>query len=117
MAVAHGWASGGGLDDVLADEEFTPGDFVRTAKQLIDLLRQLAKLAPTETTGRAARAGADAVYRDLVAASSMVGGEEDADVDEANGETDDADVDDPDVTDDPLDPDEIVELGGSIERP
>ena len=72
MAVAHGWASGGGLDDVLAEEDFTPGDFVRTAKQLIDLLRQLAKLAPTEATGRAARAGADAVHRDLVAASSMV---------------------------------------------
>ncbi|MEM7322386.1 MAG: DEAD/DEAH box helicase [Actinomycetota bacterium] len=76
MAVAHGWASGGGLDDVLADEEFTPGDFVRTAKQLIDLLRQLAKLAPTEQTGRAARAGAEAVYRDLVAASSLLAGED-----------------------------------------
>lgn len=87
MAVAHGWASGGGLDDVLADEEFTPGDFVRTAKQLIDLLRQLAKLAPTEMTGRAARAGADAVYRDLVAASSMVAGEDDDDaVDGSAGE-------------------------------
>ncbi|MGI9596464.1 MAG: helicase-related protein [Acidimicrobiales bacterium] len=72
MAVAHGWASGGGLDDVLAEEEFTPGDFVRTAKQLIDLLRQLAKLAPSARTGAAARAGADAVYRDLVAASSIV---------------------------------------------
>ena len=72
MAVAHGWASGGGLDDVLADEEFTAGDFVRTAKQLIDLLRQLAKLAPSAATGAAARSGADAVYRDLVAASSIV---------------------------------------------
>ncbi len=72
MAVAHGWASGGGLDDVLAEAEFTPGDFVRTAKQLIDLLRQLAKLAPLASTGAAARAGADAVYRDLVAASSIV---------------------------------------------
>ncbi|MGB5755922.1 MAG: DEAD/DEAH box helicase [Acidimicrobiales bacterium] len=72
MAVAHGWASGGGLDDVLADEEFTAGDFVRTAKQLIDLLRQLAKLAPSTATGAAARSGADAVYRDLVAASSIV---------------------------------------------
>jgi ATP-dependent RNA helicase HelY len=72
LAVAHGWASGGGLDDVLADELFTPGDFVRTAKQLIDLLRQLAKLAPVPSTAAAARAGADAVHRDLVAASSIL---------------------------------------------
>ncbi len=84
MAVAHGWASGGGLDDVLAEEEFTPGDFVRTAKQLIDLLRQLAKLAPDAKTGSVARAGADAVYRDLVAASSIV--ETDEDEDTAEGE-------------------------------
>lgn len=91
MAVAHGWASGGGLDDVLADEEFTPGDFVRTAKQLIDLLRQLAKLAPTETTGRAARSGADAVYRDLVAASSIVevGDDDDDDDGEADENSED----------------------------
>jgi ATP-dependent RNA helicase HelY len=72
MAVAHGWAAGGGLEDVLADEEFTAGDFVRTAKQLIDLLRQLAKLAPQPGTAAAARAGAAAVHRDLVAASSLL---------------------------------------------
>jgi ATP-dependent RNA helicase HelY len=72
MAVAHGWASGGGLVDVLADEEFTAGDFVRTAKQLIDLLRQLGKLSANPATAAAARAGADAVHRDLVAASSLV---------------------------------------------
>jgi ATP-dependent RNA helicase HelY len=93
MAVAHGWASGGGLDDVLAEEEFTPGDFVRTAKQLIDLLRQLAKLAPVPETATAARSGAEAVYRDLVAASSIV----DADGDDE--ETVDGDQE-PDADDD-----------------
>jgi ATP-dependent RNA helicase HelY len=71
MAIAHGWASGGDLGDVLADEEITAGDFVRTAKQLIDLLRQLGMLAPVSSTASAARAGADAVHRDLVAASSI----------------------------------------------
>ncbi|MEM7273731.1 MAG: DEAD/DEAH box helicase [Actinomycetota bacterium] len=95
MAVAHGWASGVGLDDVLADEEFTPGDFVRTAKQLIDLLRQVAKLAPTEATGRAARAGADAVYRDLVAASSIV------ELDDSDTDTDTEDASDVDGDEDP----------------
>jgi ATP-dependent RNA helicase HelY len=72
MAVAHGWAAGGDLADVLADEEITAGDFVRTAKQLIDLLRQLALLAPVPATATAARAAAEAVFRDLVAASSIV---------------------------------------------
>ncbi len=72
VAVAHGWAAGGSLDDVLADEEFTAGDFVRTTKQLIDLLRQLGQLAVDRRTARQARAAADAVNRDLVAASSKL---------------------------------------------
>ncbi|MEL6983522.1 MAG: helicase-related protein, partial [Actinomycetota bacterium] len=76
IAVAHGWASGGGLEDVLSDELFTAGDFVRTAKQLIDLLRQLGKLAPDPATAAVARAGAEAVHRDLVAASSAIGVED-----------------------------------------
>ena len=72
VAVAHAWAAGGDLDDVLGDEDLTAGDFVRTAKQLIDLLRQLALLANEPTTAAAARSAADAVFRDLVAASSIV---------------------------------------------
>lgn len=72
MAIAHGWAAGGDLNDVLADEEITAGDFVRTAKQLIDLLRQLGLLATTSATASAARTAAAAVFRDLVAASSIV---------------------------------------------
>ncbi|MCL4143839.1 UNVERIFIED_CONTAM: hypothetical protein GTU68_014941, partial [Idotea baltica] len=91
MAVAYGWASGGGLDDVLADEEFTAGDFVRTAKQLIDLLRQLAKLAPEAKTAAAARAGADAVFRDLVAASSIVDPDSDSDPDSGSDSGPDSD--------------------------
>jgi ATP-dependent RNA helicase HelY len=71
MAIAHGWAAGGDLSDVLADEEITAGDFVRTAKQLIDLLRQLAALAMVPATASAARSAAQAVHRDLVSASSM----------------------------------------------
>jgi ATP-dependent RNA helicase HelY len=75
MAIAHGWESGGDLDDVLGPEEITAGDFVRTAKLLIDVLRQIAHLAPAVATGRAAGDAADAVLRDLVAASSMVDSE------------------------------------------
>jgi len=72
MAIAHAWASGGDLADVLEAEEVTAGDFVRNAKQLIDLLRQIGLLASDPATGRAARAAAEGVFRDLVAASSIV---------------------------------------------
>jgi ATP-dependent RNA helicase HelY len=72
IAIAHAWASGGDLDEVLVDEEITAGDFVRTAKLLIDLLRQLAVLASVPATRRAASQAAEAVFRDLVSASSIL---------------------------------------------
>jgi len=50
----------------------TAGDFLRTAKQLIDLLRQMGQMAPDAETARTARSAADAVHRDLVAASSVI---------------------------------------------
>ncbi|MFM7897974.1 MAG: hypothetical protein ACKO97_03285, partial [Actinomycetota bacterium] len=43
------WAGGAELAELL-DEDTTPGDFVRTMKQLIDLLRQVAQHAPNELT-------------------------------------------------------------------
>jgi ATP-dependent RNA helicase HelY len=48
------------------------GDFVRNVKQVIDLLRQLAMVAPREETARSARAAAERLLRDVVAASSVV---------------------------------------------
>ncbi len=77
VATAHGWASGVPLDDILGEEDLTAGDFIRTIKQLIDLLRQLGQLAPEAATARAARRAADAVHRDLVAASSTIEVEDD----------------------------------------
>jgi ATP-dependent RNA helicase HelY len=72
-AVAHAWAAGKDLDDVLLDEEMTGGDFVRNVKQLIDLLRQVGDVAPRPETAAAARSAADALFRGVVAASSTVG--------------------------------------------
>jgi ATP-dependent RNA helicase HelY len=72
VAIAHGWASGVDLDEILVDEVLTAGDFVRTVKQLIDLLRQIGLLAPSAATAGAARSAAETVRRDLVAVSSMV---------------------------------------------
>ncbi|MBM3674330.1 MAG: DEAD/DEAH box helicase [Actinobacteria bacterium] len=69
----HAWADGDTLADVLGDEdELTGGDFVRHVKQVIDLLRQVADVAPDPDTAAVARAAADECFRGVVAASSLV---------------------------------------------
>ena len=47
------------LDDILAETEMAPGDFIRNCKQLVDLLRQIEDVATPETAAqvRAGRAG------------------------------------------------------------
>ena len=72
IAVAFAWAAGEGFADVVAAEELSGGDFVRTMKQLIDLLRQFAIVAPLKATRRAADAAAEALFRGVVASSSAV---------------------------------------------
>ena len=59
---------------MLDDDEMTGGDFVRCVKQLIDLLRQVADVAPDPETRTRARAAADACFRGVVAASSVAAG-------------------------------------------
>jgi ATP-dependent RNA helicase HelY len=71
-AVAFAWAAGEGFADVVSEEEMSGGDFVRTMKQLIDLVRQLALVAPEAATRRVAEQAADALFRGVVAASSTV---------------------------------------------
>jgi ATP-dependent RNA helicase HelY len=66
-AAAFAWVAGEDLADVVADEEVTGGDFVRTMKQLIDLARQLALVAPDRTTRQAAREVAERAFRGVVA--------------------------------------------------
>ena len=72
VALAHGWASGAELYRIM-DDEMSGGDFVRNVKQLIDLLRQIGDAVPHETTARTAHEAADAMFRGVVAASSVVG--------------------------------------------
>jgi ATP-dependent RNA helicase HelY len=71
-AAIYAWAKGEDLADVLEDEEMTGGDFVRNVKQTIDLLRQIADVAPVTSTAATARAAADACLRGVIAASSIV---------------------------------------------
>ncbi len=67
----HAWARGSSLDAVLSDADMAAGDFVRWAKQTIDLLDQLSIVAPDAETARTARAALDGVRRGIVAYSSM----------------------------------------------
>jgi ATP-dependent RNA helicase HelY len=62
--------AGEGFAEVVSEEELTGGDFVRTMKQLIDLLRQVATIAPSPATRRAASKAAEAAFRGVVADSA-----------------------------------------------
>jgi len=66
----HRWARGGSLDEVLYDADLAAGDFVRWAKQTIDLLDQLSVVADGKVS-RNARAALDLVRRGIVAYSSV----------------------------------------------
>ncbi|TML18959.1 MAG: DEAD/DEAH box helicase [Actinobacteria bacterium] len=72
FALAHAWASGEPLERVLDDEDISGGDFVRTTKQLIDVLRQLGDTALSPATSRTARAAANALARGVVAISGAI---------------------------------------------
>jgi ATP-dependent RNA helicase HelY len=73
VAALYGWADGDTLADVLdEDEDLTGGDFVRHVKQVVDLLHQVAEVAPEPATAAAARRAADACLRGVVAASSLL---------------------------------------------
>ncbi len=62
----HRWASGDPLDLVLRETGMSPGDFVRTCKQLLDLLRQIEEVASASTAGLVGKAVV-AVNRGVVA--------------------------------------------------
>ena len=62
MPIAHAWTLGLDLDEVLDDETVSGGDFVRQVRQLVDLLGQVAAIAPLKATRRTAR---DALERRL----------------------------------------------------
>lgn len=71
IATVTMWAHGGELADLL-DDNTTPGDFVRTMKQLIDLLRQVASHAPNPATRTTAEAAVNRVLRGVVLSASTM---------------------------------------------
>ncbi|MFA5889475.1 MAG: DEAD/DEAH box helicase [Actinomycetota bacterium] len=68
----HAWATGSLLEDVLDLGEMTAGDFVRSAKQVVDLLRQLAEIEAPGEFRTACKAAATSVYRGVVAYSGAL---------------------------------------------
>jgi len=99
VAIAFAWAAGEGFAEVVESEELSGGDFVRTTKQLIDLLRQLALVAPKRATRAAAEQASAQLFRGVVAASSAVEADEEVETivadDDLPDETDAVDGDDP----------------------
>jgi ATP-dependent RNA helicase HelY len=72
FAIAYAWVAGEGFAEVVADEDLTGGDFVRNVKQLIDVLRQVAIVAPDASTRSVARRAAEAAFRGVVADASAI---------------------------------------------
>ncbi|MFL6088517.1 MAG: DEAD/DEAH box helicase [Aeromicrobium sp.] len=66
------WASGAELDDVLAEADIAPGDFVRAVKQVIDALGQIADAAATDQLRDVARAALVELRRGVIAYSSTL---------------------------------------------
>jgi ATP-dependent RNA helicase HelY len=63
-----GWASGKPLSKIL-DPELTPGDFVRSIRQLIDLLRQIVTTSNNEELRATAELAIASIDRGVVAAA------------------------------------------------
>ncbi len=72
VPLAYEWTAGDQLDEVLTEDDLSGGDFVRQMRQLLDLLRQIAEVAPDPATARTARDAVHLVDRGVVAASSAV---------------------------------------------
>jgi ATP-dependent RNA helicase HelY len=67
---AYLWASGASLDEVLGPDD-APGDFVRTTKQLVDLLRQIEVVADGSPLAGTVRDSIKRLHRGVVAYSSL----------------------------------------------
>ena len=68
---AHRWAAGESFEAV-QDEGFSAGDFVRNVKQVVDLARRIAAVAPDPDTSATAHQTVEALNRGVVALSGTV---------------------------------------------
>lgn len=73
MATAFDWSHGVTLFEILDEDDVTAGDFVRTMKQLIDLLRQFSTIHCEELNEQTSALAAKSLFTGVVAASSQIG--------------------------------------------
>lgn len=66
VAATHAWAAGGDLSDILGTEALSGGDFVRSMKQVIDVLSQIATVAQLPDTRSTAHKSLDLIRRGIV---------------------------------------------------
>lgn len=71
-AVAFAWVAGEGFAELVEAEELTGGDFVRTIRQLIDLLTQISRVATDPDTAHVARRAATSAHREVIADSALI---------------------------------------------
>lgn len=67
---SYWWSSGRPLEQVLGDDD-APGDFVRSTKQLVDLLRQLSEISDSEELSAKFDRAVSGLNRGVVAYSSL----------------------------------------------
>ncbi|HEY8341261.1 MAG TPA: DEAD/DEAH box helicase, partial [Egibacteraceae bacterium] len=65
--VCHRWATGADLDDALGGDELSAGDFVRTVKQVADVLGQIRDVAEEGPVAQAAQRARRELVRGVVA--------------------------------------------------
>jgi len=70
--VAYRWCRGASLEQILAEEDLTAGDFIRNCKQTIDLLRQLREAAHDPALEHALGSAVDGLNRGVVAYAGAV---------------------------------------------
>jgi ATP-dependent RNA helicase HelY len=69
--VAYAWIAGDSFADLVQAEDLTGGDFVRTMKQLIDVITQISRVAPDPATRSAAASAAATAYRGVIADAAI----------------------------------------------
>ncbi len=67
---AYAWASGAELEEVLGEDD-PAGDFVRSTKQLVDLLRQMQEVVESDQVRYGIKSAIDRLHRGIVAYSSI----------------------------------------------
>jgi ATP-dependent RNA helicase HelY len=67
VGAVYAWTQGKNLDAVLRGTELAPGDMVRWFKQVIDVLDQIARVAPNDEVRRRATSAIQSMRRGIVA--------------------------------------------------